>query len=102
MSKVLETWSGTSAEQFAAAAQKISKNFGKLAAFPHSTGHVLHQISERLTEAKGFVDSLEEPSMFDSIGDKIGDSRVRPAKAQQSEQPLVALELAPSSAAGVG
>ena len=57
VTKVLETWHGHSAEQFATAAQKISNNFAKLAPYPHNTGHVLHQISEHLADVKEAVDS---------------------------------------------
>ncbi|WP_329172751.1 hypothetical protein OG754_11795 [Streptomyces decoyicus] len=73
VTKVLETWHGHSAEQFAAAAQKISNNFAKLAAYPHNTGFVLHQISERLRDVKKAVEDVEEPSELDRIKDRAAD-----------------------------
>ncbi|QTZ94422.1 hypothetical protein [Streptomyces auratus] len=78
--KVLQSWHGTSAEQFEKAAQRISNNFGKLAEYPHNTGYILHQISERLAEAKKFVDSVEEPDWLDSAGDYVMDSGGSTAK----------------------
>ncbi|WP_406220217.1 hypothetical protein [Streptomyces decoyicus] len=73
VTKVLETWHGHSAEQFAAAAQKISNNFAKLAAYPHNTGYVLHQISEHLADVKKAVADVEEPSELDRIKDRAAD-----------------------------
>ncbi|UQA92769.1 hypothetical protein [Streptomyces halobius] len=78
--KVLKTWHGPSAEQFAKAAQGISKDFGNLAAYPHVTGHVLQQISENLSAAKKAVDEIEEPDWLDELGDKVLDSGKSVAK----------------------
>ncbi|QZY18436.1 hypothetical protein [Streptomyces decoyicus] len=73
VTKVLETWHGHSAEQFATAAQKISNNFAKLAAYPHNTGYVLHQISEHLADVKKAVADVEEPSELERIKDRAAD-----------------------------
>ncbi|MFD5737377.1 WXG100 family type VII secretion target [Streptomyces sioyaensis] len=73
VTKVLETWHGSSADQFADAAQKISNNFAKLAAYPHNTGYVLHQISERLAAVKKAVEGVEEPSEWERIKDRAAD-----------------------------
>ncbi|MFK0264253.1 hypothetical protein ACIQU1_23465 [Streptomyces angustmyceticus] len=73
VTKVLQTWHGTSADQFASAAQKISNNFAKLAAYPHNTGYVLHQISEHLAAVKKAVGDVEEPSELDRIKDRAAD-----------------------------
>ncbi|MFI9051346.1 WXG100 family type VII secretion target [Streptomyces sp. NPDC053427] len=74
VTKVLKTWHGPSADQFAKTAQGISDDFGNLASYPHVTGHVLHQISENLGAAKTAVEAIEEPDWLDDLGDKIGDS----------------------------
>ncbi|MBM4793167.1 hypothetical protein HXP44_14170 [Streptomyces sioyaensis] len=73
VTKVLETWHGRSADQFAAEAQKISNNFAKLAAYPHNTGYVLHQISERLATVKKAVEGVEEPSEWERVKDRAAD-----------------------------
>ncbi|TJZ41312.1 hypothetical protein FCH28_37395 [Streptomyces piniterrae] len=72
--KVLKTWHGHSADQFAKAAQGISEDFGNLASYPHLTGHVLKQVSENLSAAKKAVEEIEEPSWLDDLRDKVGDS----------------------------
>ncbi|MGX1854643.1 hypothetical protein [Streptomyces sp. NPDC055299] len=73
VTKVLQSWHGTSADQFAAEAQKISNNFAKLAAYPHNTGYVLHQISERLASVKKAVEGVQEPSEWERIKDRASD-----------------------------
>ncbi|MGW7252231.1 hypothetical protein [Streptomyces decoyicus] len=73
VTKVLETWHGHSADQFATAAQKISNNFAKLAAYPHNTGYVLHQVSENLAAVKKAVEDVEEPSELERIKDRAAD-----------------------------
>lgn len=73
VTKVLQTWHGTSADQFAKQAQKISENFANLAPYPHNTGHVLEQIAQRLAEAKGFVEGVKEPSTLERAADRLAD-----------------------------
>lgn len=73
VTKVLQSWHGTSADQFATEAQKISNNFAKLAAYPHNTGYVLHQISERLASVKKAVEGVQEPSEWERIKDRASD-----------------------------
>ncbi|MFE7294526.1 hypothetical protein [Streptomyces sp. NPDC057579] len=73
VTKVLQTWHGSSADQFAKQAQKISQNFANLAPYPHNTGHVLEQIAERLAQAKGFVEGVKEPSTLERAADRLHD-----------------------------
>ncbi|MGI5260553.1 hypothetical protein [Streptomyces angustmyceticus] len=73
VTKVLESWHGASAESFAKAAQKISNNFAKLAPYPHNTGQVLEQISDRLKKAKELVEGVEEPSWLERKADRLND-----------------------------
>ncbi|MGW1378648.1 WXG100 family type VII secretion target [Streptomyces sp. NPDC002446] len=73
VTKVLQSWHGQSADQFAASAQKISNNFAKLAAYPHNTGYVLEQISDRLKEVKKAVEAVEEPSWLERKADRLND-----------------------------
>ncbi|MFI9081803.1 hypothetical protein ACIGW8_36020 [Streptomyces sioyaensis] len=71
--KVLQTWHGSSAEQFAASAQKISENFANLALYPHNTGEVLRQIGDNLKDVQKFVDEVKEPSGWESKEDWLAD-----------------------------
>ncbi|GGN61784.1 hypothetical protein GCM10012285_61150 [Streptomyces kronopolitis] len=71
--KVLKTWHGSSADQFASSAQKISENFANLALYPHNTGEVLRQIGENLKEVQKFVDDVKEPSSWESKEDWLAD-----------------------------
>lgn len=71
--KVLQTWHGSSADQFASSAQKISENFANLALYPHNTGEVLRQISENLKDVQKFVDDVKEPSSWESKEDWLAD-----------------------------
>ncbi|MEU5546879.1 hypothetical protein AB0G85_31545 [Streptomyces sioyaensis] len=71
--KVLQTWHGSSAEQFAASAQKISDNFANLALYPHNTGEVLRQIGDNLKDVQKFVDEVKEPSGWESKEDWLAD-----------------------------
>ncbi|MFI6771048.1 WXG100 family type VII secretion target [Streptomyces sp. NPDC050355] len=73
VTKVLQSWHGQSADQFATSAQKISNNFAKLAAYPHNTGYVLEQISDRLKEVKKAVEAVEEPSWLERKADRLSD-----------------------------
>ncbi|WP_260640021.1 WXG100 family type VII secretion target [Streptomyces angustmyceticus] len=73
VTKVLQTWHGSSADQFAASAQKISDNFANLALYPHNTGEVLQQISENLKAVQKFVDDVQEPSGWESKADWLAD-----------------------------
>ncbi|MFE0193864.1 WXG100 family type VII secretion target [Streptomyces sp. NPDC058989] len=73
VTKVLQSWHGQSADQFATSAQKISNNFAKLAAYPHNTGYVLEQISDRLKEVKKAVEAVEEPSWLERKADRLRD-----------------------------
>lgn len=73
VTKVLDSWHGTSAESFAKAAQKISNNFAKLAPYPHDTGQVLEQISDRLKKVKELVEGVEEPSWLERKADRVAD-----------------------------
>ncbi|MFI0903270.1 hypothetical protein ACH4TE_06925 [Streptomyces sioyaensis] len=71
--KVLQTWHGSSADQFAASAQKISENFANLALYPHNTGEVLRQIGDNLKDVQKFVDEVKEPSGWESKEDWLAD-----------------------------
>lgn len=73
VTKVLQTWHGSSADQFATSAQKISDNFANLALYPHNTGEVLKQISENLQAVQKFVADVEEPSGWESKADWLAD-----------------------------
>ena len=73
VTKVLQSWHGQSAEQFATAAQKISQNFANLAPYPHNTGHIMGQISEHLKKVKDLVEAVEEPSWLESKADRVAD-----------------------------
>ncbi|GAU70036.1 hypothetical protein SSP35_16_00310 [Streptomyces sp. NBRC 110611] len=73
VTKVLQTWHGSSADQFATAAQKISENFANLAPYPHSVGEVLKQIGENLGEVQKFVEDVKEPSDWESKKDWLAD-----------------------------
>ncbi|MET7797800.1 WXG100 family type VII secretion target [Streptomyces decoyicus] len=73
VTKVLQTWHGSSADQFATSAQKISDNFANLALYPHNTGEVLKQISENLQSVQKFVADVEEPSGWESKADWLAD-----------------------------
>ncbi|MEU2793527.1 hypothetical protein [Streptomyces sp. NPDC007100] len=73
VTKVLQSWHGASADAFAKAAQKISDNFAACAPYPHITGHVMEQISERLKTVQELVDGVEEPSWLERKADRIGD-----------------------------
>ncbi|WP_407549595.1 hypothetical protein QOM21_10530 [Streptomyces sp. Pv4-95] len=73
VTKVLQSWHGHSAEQFATAAQKISQNFANLAPYPHNTGHIMGQISEHLKKVKDLVEAVEEPSWLESKADRVAD-----------------------------
>ncbi|WP_310729176.1 hypothetical protein [Streptomyces sp. N2A] len=73
VTKVLQTWHGSSAEQFAVAAQKISDNFANLAPYPHNTGEVLQQISENLRQVQKCVEDVKEPSSWESKEDWLAD-----------------------------
>ncbi|MFJ9854370.1 hypothetical protein [Streptomyces sp. NPDC101150] len=80
VTKVLQTWHGPSADQFAKTAQDIGKDFANLAAYPHLAGYILHQVSENLSTAKEAVAGIEEPSWWDDLKDKVGDSLKTTAK----------------------
>lgn len=73
VTKVLQSWHGSSADQFATSAQKISDNFANLALYPHHTGEVLRQIGENLKEVQKFVDDVKEPSGWESKEDWLAD-----------------------------
>ncbi|WP_438485591.1 hypothetical protein [Streptomyces sp. S186] len=73
VTKVLQSWHGSSADQFAKQAQKISDNFANLAPYPHNTGHVLQQISERLAWVKASVDGVQEPTGLERAADRLHD-----------------------------
>ncbi|MEV5127336.1 hypothetical protein AB0K49_31775 [Streptomyces decoyicus] len=73
VTKVLQTWHGSSADQFATSAQKISDNFANLALYPHNTGEVLKQIGENLQSVQKFVADVEEPSGWESKADWLAD-----------------------------
>ncbi|MFE3775453.1 hypothetical protein [Streptomyces sp. NPDC059122] len=73
VTKVLQTWHGSSADQFAKQAQKISDNFANLAPYPHNTGHVLEQIADRLAKVKGLVEGVKEPSTLERAADRLHD-----------------------------
>ncbi|MEV6566242.1 WXG100 family type VII secretion target [Streptomyces kronopolitis] len=73
VTKVLQSWHGSSADQFATSAQKISDNFANLALYPHHTGEVLRQIGENLKEVQKFVDEVKEPSSWESKEDWLAD-----------------------------
>ncbi|MGD3107985.1 WXG100 family type VII secretion target [Streptomyces sp. YGL11-2] len=74
VTKVLQTWHGHSADQFAAAAQKISDNFANLALYPHNTGEVLRQVSDNLRDVKKYVEAVKKPSKLESAEDWAGDA----------------------------
>ncbi|MFD3424153.1 hypothetical protein [Streptomyces decoyicus] len=71
--KVLQTWHGSSADQFATAAQKISDNFANLALYPHHTGVVLEQIKTNLAQVQTCVGDVEEPSWLERKADRVAD-----------------------------
>lgn len=73
VTKVLQSWHGASADAFARAAQKISNNFAACAPYPHNTGHIMEQISERLSTVKKLVEGVEEPTWWERKADRIGD-----------------------------
>ncbi|MFH9423571.1 hypothetical protein [Streptomyces sp. NPDC017529] len=73
VTKVLQSWHGASAEAFAKAAQKISNNFAACAPYPHNTGHIMEQISERLSTVKKLVEAVEEPSWLERKADRLSD-----------------------------
>ncbi|MFJ6747635.1 hypothetical protein ACIQNI_05455 [Streptomyces sp. NPDC091266] len=73
VTKVLQSWHGHSAEQFAVAAQKISENFANLAPYPHNASHVMKQIGDNLQKVKTAVESVEEPSWLESKADRLAD-----------------------------
>jgi len=98
VTKVLQTWHGSSADQFAASAQKISDNFANLALYPHNTGEVLHQISENLKDVQKFVDDVQEPSGWESKADWLSDK----ASSGVGKGAAIGNTLAPGAGALVG
>lgn len=71
--KVLKTWHGKSADQFAKAAQKISKDFADVSYRPAAVGMLLDQVADRLQEVMGFVESVKEPSDWERAKDRGAD-----------------------------
>lgn len=81
VNKVLKTWHGKSAEQFAKAAQKISKDFADTSYRPGAVGTLLEQVAETLDNVMGLVSQVKEPSDWERAKDKAGDYLTTPEGA---------------------
>ncbi|MFH8595818.1 hypothetical protein [Streptomyces rimosus] len=73
VTKVLQSWHGASADAFAKAAQTISDNFAACAPYPHNTGHIMEQISDRLRTVKAAVEAVQKPSWLEQKADRLND-----------------------------
>ncbi|MDX6313235.1 MAG: hypothetical protein QOF44_2699 [Streptomyces sp.] len=70
VTKVLQHWTGTSAEQFLKAANEISSNISTGAQYPSAVSNQMAQVAQTLHDVYQALSQMEEPSLMDRAMDR--------------------------------